>query len=91
MKNITALVTQLFTVHGICNLFSISIKPGTEAVLTDSGKVKWNEFNASAGLSLPLNFSGANNTAISLYLLLITSTTSNGKQIQKNYLTILTI
>ncbi|HEY6976694.1 MAG TPA: hypothetical protein VH396_10425 [Chitinophagaceae bacterium] len=25
---------------------------------TDSGKVKWNEFNASAGLSLPLNFSG---------------------------------
>ncbi len=25
--------------------------------LTDSGKVKWNEFNASAGLSLPLNFS----------------------------------
>jgi hypothetical protein len=26
--------------------------------LTDSGKVKWNEFNASAGVSLPLNFSG---------------------------------
>lgn len=25
--------------------------------LTDSGSVKWNEFNASAGLSLPLNFS----------------------------------
>ena len=84
MANIIVLVTPLFMVGGMYNRFLILIKPGNRSGLTDSGKVEWNEFNASAGLSLPLNISaGEQNPPVFLSLHLTTSTTFNGKPIQK--------